>query len=58
MLQSNILVLARQGQVEAITDALNHVLQTLTVTGRAIIESEKIVFYCHQARRYSTSNSC
>lgn len=44
MLQSNILVLARQGQVEAITDALNHVLQTLTVTGRAIIESEKIIF--------------
>lgn len=44
MLQTNILVLARQGQVDAITYALNHVLQTLAVTGRAILESEKIIF--------------
>lgn len=44
MLQSNILGLARQGQTDAITYALNHVLQTLAVKGRAIIEAEKIIF--------------
>ncbi|WP_299493551.1 hypothetical protein [Acaryochloris sp. IP29b_bin.137] len=44
MSQSNIIVLARQGQVDAITYALNHVLQTIAVTGRAIIEAEKIIF--------------
>lgn len=44
MLQSNILRLARQGQPDAITYALNYVLQTLAVTGRAIIEAEKIIF--------------
>ncbi|BDM78105.1 hypothetical protein [Acaryochloris marina] len=44
MLQSNILRLARQGQPDAITYALNYVLQTLAVTGRAIIEAENIIF--------------
>lgn len=44
MSQSNILELDRQGQVDAITYALNHVLKTLEVTGRAIFEAEKIIF--------------
>lgn len=44
MLKSNTLKLARQGQVDAISLALNYVIQTLAVSARTIIEAETIIF--------------